>query len=410
MRVAPAAIAFEIGVLFTTPPSISICPPTLTGGSTPGIVALAMIASSASPVVSATSRPDVTSVATTHSGIGASSSRSKRRLRDDERAQAVGRHERVATPEEAEQPGERPQREHVARAERRPDRGEVVESLEARVAGDPRRVERARPMRRTRGRAERRARRAPGASRPGPLRGSRRPTGRRRSSRRCLPHERAGRTPELRLSPRRRGGRRSRGANAACRACSPTTSPGARIVIVGRRAGRHRRHRRRPTRRPGRCRRREVHDVARFSSVRSISGSGLRASSVDFGHRGGGCGCGRFAAATASAVRALAAGAFFGAAFFGAASWRTAFFGRGLLAGRGRRRSPSAARARPRRRATTTSGYARLRARRLRAPRLRARHGFGHARLRARRLRAPRPRAPASASGSGSTRPRGRPG
>ena len=50
MRVAPASIAFEIGVLFTTPPSISRCPPTGTGGSTPGIEALAMIASSASPV------------------------------------------------------------------------------------------------------------------------------------------------------------------------------------------------------------------------------------------------------------------------------------------------------------------------------------------------------------------------
>ena len=71
MRVAPAAIAFEIGVLFTTPPSINGLPPTVTGGNTPGIAALA-IASSASPVVSAISRPEVTSVATTHSGIGAS--------------------------------------------------------------------------------------------------------------------------------------------------------------------------------------------------------------------------------------------------------------------------------------------------------------------------------------------------
>ena len=30
-------IAFEIGVLFTTPPSIRAVPPTFTGGSTPGI-------------------------------------------------------------------------------------------------------------------------------------------------------------------------------------------------------------------------------------------------------------------------------------------------------------------------------------------------------------------------------------
>ena len=57
MRSAPRATACEIGVLLTIPPSIRTCDPHGTGGNTPGIAALARIASNAGPVESSISSP-----------------------------------------------------------------------------------------------------------------------------------------------------------------------------------------------------------------------------------------------------------------------------------------------------------------------------------------------------------------
>ena len=80
MRVAPAAIAFEIGVLLATPPSMRVCPSIVTGGNTPGSRRSDDRCHRVA-AVSAISFPVVTSVVTTHNGMGASSSRVKRRLR-----------------------------------------------------------------------------------------------------------------------------------------------------------------------------------------------------------------------------------------------------------------------------------------------------------------------------------------
>src|SRR4051794_29679362 len=60
-RSAPSATACEIGVLLTTPPSIRSWSPMTTGGKTPGIEAEAVIASTAGPSESRTSRPPIMS-------------------------------------------------------------------------------------------------------------------------------------------------------------------------------------------------------------------------------------------------------------------------------------------------------------------------------------------------------------
>jgi len=60
-RSAPSATACEIGVLLITPPSISRWSPMTTGGKTPGIAAEAVIAVTAGPSESRTSRAAITS-------------------------------------------------------------------------------------------------------------------------------------------------------------------------------------------------------------------------------------------------------------------------------------------------------------------------------------------------------------
>ncbi len=143
MRDAPASIAFEIGVLSTMPPSTNVWLSIRTGGRTPGMDALATTASSAFPLVIATSRPDVTSAATTQIGMPASSRRSNRRWRATSARNLSGATSESRLPRNPRRPRQRPKREHVACAQRGPHIDQRVEVVEPRIACHPRGVHRA---------------------------------------------------------------------------------------------------------------------------------------------------------------------------------------------------------------------------------------------------------------------------
>ena len=73
MRSHPAARARLIGTLLTTPPSTSTSPSIVTGGKMDGMADEARMASTAGPWVIQRSRPSVSDVVTTSTGITASS-------------------------------------------------------------------------------------------------------------------------------------------------------------------------------------------------------------------------------------------------------------------------------------------------------------------------------------------------
>ncbi len=76
IRVAPLSMARRSGTLFTTAPSMKRSPSISTGGNKVGMAEDARIASTAGPKVNHRSRPSLSEVATTSTGITASSSRS----------------------------------------------------------------------------------------------------------------------------------------------------------------------------------------------------------------------------------------------------------------------------------------------------------------------------------------------
>ena len=98
-----------------------------TDGNTAGIAALARIASTASPSDSSTSSPLPTSVATTCNGIGGVLEPLERDVFADEPAQRAVGAQRRREPEDGGAQPDRLEREHVAAAQPRPDRGETVQ-------------------------------------------------------------------------------------------------------------------------------------------------------------------------------------------------------------------------------------------------------------------------------------------
>ncbi len=73
MRSHPAETARLIGTLFTTPPSTSMSPSIVTGGKIDGMAEEARMASTAGPCAIHRSRPSVSDVVTTSTGMVASS-------------------------------------------------------------------------------------------------------------------------------------------------------------------------------------------------------------------------------------------------------------------------------------------------------------------------------------------------
>ena len=100
-------------MLLATPPSMSMRSSQRTGGRTAGIAELARTALSTGPRERRSSSPLMTSTATTCSGIGISSKLVVLDVAGDQSPQAGIGDEVVAGAEEAEQPGERVQREDL---------------------------------------------------------------------------------------------------------------------------------------------------------------------------------------------------------------------------------------------------------------------------------------------------------
>ena len=121
MRSAPSSTAWEIGVLLATPPSMSVrSRPRTRAEGRRGWRSWPSTASSSGPRERRSSSPLITSTATTCSGIGICSSRRARRG-DDQPPQAGIGDEVVAGAEEAEQPGERVEREDLPATQAAPD-------------------------------------------------------------------------------------------------------------------------------------------------------------------------------------------------------------------------------------------------------------------------------------------------
>ncbi len=142
MRSHPAVRARLIGTLLTTPPSTSTSPSIVTGGKIDGMAEDAMMASTAGPWAIQRSRPSVSEVVTTSTGITASSRYLELHPGLDDPAQpGVGVH-RGALLEPGPRAVERAAREDVGAADAAPDVGHVLDALGGGVAGVGRAVDR----------------------------------------------------------------------------------------------------------------------------------------------------------------------------------------------------------------------------------------------------------------------------
>ena len=140
---APSSMAWEIGVLLATPPSISSRSSQSTGGSTAGMAALGMTASRIGPFESSSSSPVTTSTATTWSGTDVPRAATLEVSSYQPPEAGVG-NKVIARAKEAEQSAERIERKDLSAAHPGPDSGQIVGRVDGLgPGGDERSVDRA---------------------------------------------------------------------------------------------------------------------------------------------------------------------------------------------------------------------------------------------------------------------------